>query len=346
MLSANEQTQTVSTAEENSLFAAAEINLPRGIDERSARMTRELAKILPEIERRVARDTGWPVDFTRLTFKALDEREFTRVTFADGMRISGYSEEKIQQQLDPQNPVARFMLNIIMNVAGKLACAAYSPLSDPPVVYINTGLIDNVNLPHLGKSLYHELVHHAQREMHPDFVEALKKTARQAVIEAATKGTKSPEYRDASATMTARMTWIEGQASFLADERAKEYFPGAKMHVGTFEIVALVVALASGVGRAKIMQYAKGVSAYKKVARCLPDAIDDMFENPELVDVYLKQTDGKPISVHPEGSPEERRELEELVQDLLLLRKSGDDPFEMAGKPPKDPWNLEVEEDE
>jgi hypothetical protein len=231
-----------------------------------------LRRMVPKLAERVRAKTGWDFDVTKVEIalvkkadlaKVLGEniRAQTGVSLEDWARVYGAGATLIPKNLD-------------------IAAA-----------YIHTGTKVYLVEEHAGDEdaeevLYHELIHAAQGQAHPEFWKALAASQAECFRVAERKGPRSEAHKDAMETFRARNAWLEGQTTRLQ----KDAYPRSKI-----------------IGKLP-KNYLDGMRAFDRATKAR--RIDEVFENPHFADAMLKRFGV--VTVPLEGAPNPKQRLEDL----------------------------------
>lgn len=301
---------------EDSVFTQATIDVPDGLDIRLREKTAQVSARIEDIQRLVANDTGWDIDFSQVTYKVVDRDTFSRRAIEDGLKTMGYTEQQIHTELNPSNKVGCVKLTMALNRLERMCSAVCLLASDPREILINQHHLNTLNEDSLAKVLYHELIHHGQMQRYHEFFKSIKVECLAAIDAKNVGGKASPEYKSHMDTVAARMSWIEGQPTYLESTKGKEHFPNAKQRLSAVDFVLILGGLFNRASRDKAMQLISGMSAFKAVIQDSPALIDTLFENPKLVDILLKSSGRVDIQVKEGSSELEITDALKLVQTL------------------------------
>lgn len=140
----------------------------------------------------------------------------------------------------------------------------------------------------LRSCLFHELVHVGQHQAHPNYFAELDTLVTQCVQQEAKDGKKAASSKATQKRIGARMTLLEGQAIYL-QRKAAAQFPQQRSFGDWRAFFSGFVALATGQGRGKMLQYARGCGVFEdiekgKISRSFPERA---FKDPRLADRWL-----------------------------------------------------------
>lgn len=107
-------------------------------------------------------------------------------------------------------------------------------------------------------TIYHELVHVAQFQNHPEYFSSVQQLSQDSYKAALTYGKDSKETQSVVDKVNSLMALVEGQPTHLQRINDSKYFPDKKVIGGARKLIGSLGVLCSSAGRKKTMQYVKG----------------------------------------------------------------------------------------
>jgi hypothetical protein len=262
---------------------------------------------VPELVDYIVNDTGWRLNTDKLHFEIVDSKSYIKMVIDDfRIRQNTTTPERTlshgatSKPFEVWNTVSK---QVQQNIFSKLAPGVFLPSINS--VIINADNLNQCNEDFLRKLIFHELVHAAQYQEHPAIFTSIANlnTQLQAIVSPINGHHNLTALKDLTDTITARMSWIEGQPTFLQQVDQYERFPEPVYKYDLETAIASVCALASATFRKKLKQYKRGGRIFEPLY-AKDDGIqliDECFQTPQLVDVLLK-TQGTVHFTIPSGA--------------------------------------------
>lgn len=276
-------------------------------------------KIAPKI----SYDTGWPIDVSRVTFEILPAGQVFDKGRREYLRRMGISDEEDKRIYDNLGLFERITSRIEEWHDKHRLIACYLPSERK--VLISKGAARRLTNQAFHSNLYHELVHVAQHQGSAIF-ESLEEIGKKMHHASIAYGDKSDPYLDLEDTFQARMTAIEGQATYLEQKYAPA--PPEEEEPAWMDPTEVVVNVASSLlsllprdPESKMTQYSRGYRAFKRLDAD-KEVMQSLFANLDLVDLTFK-TRGKVTVRYPkeEGSNVEVWRMLMACREVAGLRE-------------------------
>jgi hypothetical protein len=249
---------------------------------------------VPEFIDYIANDTGWRLNSDKLNFEIVDSKSFIKMVI-DDFRIrqnattlhTTLPQGTTSKPLELWNTISN---QVQKNMLTKLVPGVFLPSINS--VVMNADTLNQCNEDFLRKLIFHELVHAAQYQEHPSFFTSIANlnTELRSLTTPTNGHHNLSALKDLSDTITARMSWIEGQPTLLQRLDQYERFPEPEYRYDLETVFASVSALASPTFSKKLKQYKRGGRVFESLYTKDDGSqlIDECFQNPQLVDVLLK----------------------------------------------------------
>lgn len=280
----------------------------------------EVLEKLGDIAGFIQKDTGLPLDLSRVSLDVCPGDEFAIRGQKEAVLRCGGAPNAIEEALDKKHPEHRKIVKTLERVKSQ-GLGLFLPTEEG--ILLNGDLLNKGNANHLAEVLYHELIHAAQYQSFPGFYATISKYASVA-FELSEKGLKdSPEYREAMDNASACMQFLEGMPTSLQTKNSKVYFPGASDGLG-FLYKAWVIAqsVLTREGRSSMIKYVMGTIKYDELQKVSPHLDHVAYRVPELALLAGKSEGEVVINVPGSLAKEEVQQIVTVVERFSTVNSS------------------------
>ena len=272
---------------------------------------------LPQIAAHIENDLGWELDLGRLRVDVVDRDQFFNMAMEDVRVRAGMTKAQWDQANQVEGYAARARAKVSEFAQKRAVLAVYLP-SQSRILVVGPNTED-ANTNGLREILYHELIHAAQHQNHPAYINEVNALVGRVMRAGEEHGTDSDAYLDLSDSLNARMALLEGHPTYMQTLNRERHFPGADLGTSWSAMLGSALSMLSRDGRNKVAQYMKGQEALQRLYADDPAFIDVLYHKPELVEVLLKTRGTVRVEVSPETTDAELAAIRLDVDRLAAM---------------------------